>query len=86
MGWGSGSGLMSSIIDAIQEEEIDDTVRQTIYQILIESFEDYDCDTLDECVGTDPAFDKAYYQIHPQEDNDDDDDCYFEQEYNDDGC
>jgi hypothetical protein len=35
-------------------------VREEFYKKMIEIFEDHDCDTLDECVGVDAAFDSAF--------------------------
>jgi hypothetical protein len=47
-----------------------------VYEILIDQFENYDCDTLDECVGADPAFDEAMVNTGHEvatENSDDDD-------------
>lgn len=60
MGWASGSRLASELIEALAEVVDDDEVRQAYYSKMIEIFEDYDCDTLDECCGFDPAFDEAW--------------------------
>lgn len=65
MGWSSGSGLFSNIIESLTESDLSYEQRKTVYLILIEHFEDKDCDTLGECVGEDDAFDDAYYEIHP---------------------
>jgi hypothetical protein len=59
MGWSGGSVLMSKVIRAVQAEVPDDDARRRIYKPLIRAFEDDDCDTLYECKGKDPAFDKA---------------------------
>jgi hypothetical protein len=50
---------MSKVIRAVQAEVPDDDARRRIYKPLIRAFEDDDCDTLYECKGKDPAFDKA---------------------------
>lgn len=86
MGWASGSRVMSDIVMNIRDtglaDEIKDDVRQALYGILIEAFQDADCDTLDECLDIDPAFDKAYANFYPDEEEDwefeDEDDEYPE--------
>lgn len=65
MGWASGSSLFSDIIDAVVECEIDDETRKMLYEKLIPTFEDEDCDTLDECVGKDSMFDSVFYTLYP---------------------
>jgi len=65
MGWGSGSSLMGAVIQALDEECKDATARQKIYRMVINAFEDHDWDCQDECLGIDPAFDKALKGLHP---------------------
>ena len=60
MGWASGSRIFSGIIEVLQEHVDDFDVRRDVYEELINLFEDADCDTLDEAVGEDPAFDAAW--------------------------
>lgn len=60
MGWASGSGLMEDIICNLKLEIEDYDTRIRIYKVLITSFEEYDCDTLMECINVDDAFDDAY--------------------------
>jgi len=60
MSWASGSGLFVEIISVMKNKLDDDDLRQSLYYDLIELFENYDCDTLDECRGEDKAFDAAY--------------------------
>lgn len=64
MGWGSGSRLMGNIILSIEQTdpEIDHDTKVLLFSILIEEFEQRDCDTLDECVGQSDAFDEAYWK------------------------
>ena len=59
MGWASGSGLMSDIIKGLKKVEKDAAKREAIYCVLIDAFEDADCDTLYECEREDRAFKKA---------------------------
>ena len=71
MGWASGSSLFSNIIEALVETDIDEDTRELIYEALIPCFEDRDCDTLMECIGEDKAFDRAYKNLNPDYDMDD---------------
>lgn len=75
MGWASGSGVMSDIVTNIRDtglaDEIKDDARQALYGILIDAFQDADCDTLDECLDIDPAYDKAYANFYPDEEDED---------------
>lgn len=72
MGWSSGTRLFVSIMDSIKDR-VDVDTREEIYYDIIEAFEDFDCDELQECMGDDPAFDKVFKEIHPE---------YFEEEEN----
>ena len=67
MGWSNGSSLMSDIIEAVKPRLAPKSFRQTVYEELIKAFEDYDCDTLDECHGMDTAFDAAMRKVHPED-------------------
>jgi len=75
-----GSSLMSDIIDELKERVLDDAVREEVYSVLIEAFQDRDCDTLAECYGDDSAFDAAYDDIHFDEDDELNLDDYFEED------
>lgn len=59
MGWGSGSQLMSDIILELKDE-LEFNTRKRVYQKLISSFSDMDCDTLAECMYVDGAYDEAF--------------------------
>jgi hypothetical protein len=50
--------VISAMLAELGDEEHEET-RQRIYARLIDAFEDMDCDTLGECAGDDPAFDRA---------------------------
>lgn len=78
MGWASGSRLFSRVIHAIKVHIEDFEERVDIYYDLIEAFEDADWDTQDECLGDDPAYDKALYELHPDWEED------YDEEENDD--
>ena len=64
MGFASGSEVMDTVIAAIQEHVDDDNIRVKMYEQIAEAFWGVmDCDTLDECMGVDPAYDKALENI-----------------------
>lgn len=69
MGWGSGSQLMSEVLQAVQPPNNQKGV--SVCKKLIDAFEAMDCDTLDECLGEWDAFDKAYNEFYPPEDDGD---------------
>jgi hypothetical protein len=64
MGWGSGSEMMSDIIYDMKKKVKDKETRKIIYKILIESFENNDWDTQEECMGSDKAFDEVLKDLH----------------------
>lgn len=67
MGWSSGSELAESIINTINANVKDDKVKETLYRNLINQFEDHDCDTMCECLGVDPIYDKVFNEMYPEE-------------------
>jgi hypothetical protein len=71
MGWASGSSLFSDIIEAVNDCDIDEETRISLYEKLIPIFEDEDCDTLQECLGEDSSFDKVYHTLYPPDQEDD---------------
>ena len=81
MSWSSGSIIFSEIIHTLKESVPEYETRVEIYNNLIEVFENHDCDTLHECLDEDRAFDDAYFELHPDEENNDDD---FEGDYDED--
>lgn len=49
MGWGSGSSLAENIVKRIDNrKDFTSEQKEEIYKILIDEFENFDCDTLDE--------------------------------------
>ena len=60
---------MTEIIEAAKDTISDDAERLDLYKIMIDIFEDHDCDTLDECLEIDDIFDEAYEEMHPEEDD-----------------
>ncbi len=71
MSWSRGSGIFTEIIEALNDADVDDSQREKIYTSLIEIFEDFDCDTLDECLGDDPVFDRVFKQSTAEEEIED---------------
>ena len=65
MGWASGTEVADIIIETVKAEVKDDATRKRIYIGMIRALEHYDWDTQDECMGTDPMFDAALHQAHP---------------------
>ena len=73
MGWSSGSSLFSDVAEIIAENVVDDNVRKLIYMRLIEAFQNYDCDTLDECMDIDPVLDTLLEALIEADEEDEDD-------------
>jgi hypothetical protein len=73
MSWGRGSELFSDVAEIIAENVVDDNVRKLIYMRLIEAFQNYDCDTLDECMDIDPVLDKLLEALVESDEEDEDD-------------
>lgn len=65
MGWASGSSLCSAVIKIIKPVVDNDEQRRKMYKKLIGVFEDANCDTLDECLDIDPAFDEVFNKLYP---------------------
>lgn len=81
MGWASGSSLMSELIDIVKNEVKDELARERIYERMITAFQDEDCDTLDECVGEDPAFDLVFESLNVNSDPEYDEYDDFDDDY-----
>ena len=69
MGWASGSILAASMVATAKKVFKDKDERYQFYRIMIEEFEAFDCDTLDEAMGIDKMYDKAYNELYPEEDD-----------------
>lgn len=70
MGWASGSTLMNRIITVIQENVGDPDKRYYIYEGIVDAMQDADWDTLDECLGKDPEYDRLYQQMYGEDKED----------------
>jgi hypothetical protein len=66
MGWAKGSGLFEKLIEVLFDKVDDPTAREEIYVEMIGAFEDLDCDTLEECLGEDEAFDAALRLVYEE--------------------
>jgi hypothetical protein len=73
MGWSSGSSLFSDVAEIIAENVVDDNIRKLIYMGLIDAFQNYDCDTLDECMDIDPVLDTLLEALVESDEEDEDD-------------
>ena len=60
----SGSTIAAELVEKIAEVVEDKLLRETLYVQIIETFEDHDCDTLDEILDIDPLFAKIYSEMH----------------------
>lgn len=67
MGWASGSELLSSVVMSTQKI-VPTKYRKELYKLYINHFESFDCDTICECEGIDPEFDKAIKELYPEYD------------------
>lgn len=65
MGWASGSDLMAKVIDAVRDSGLTRPKRIKLYKKLIKAFERHDCDTLQEALDRDGAYDDALQALHP---------------------
>ena len=65
MGWGSGSAIMGTVIEALADHVPEHGRRVRIYKKIIPEFQNYDWDTETECMGEDKAYDEALRELHP---------------------
>ena len=71
MGWSTGSQVFEEIVTVLRSNVPNFEDRCDIYRELIPIFENYDCDTLDECAGADEAFDEVWSEMYPENDYED---------------
>jgi hypothetical protein len=64
--------LFSDVAEIIAENVVDDNVRKLVYMRLIEAFQNYDCDTLDECIDIDPVLDKLLEALVEEDEENED--------------
>ena len=59
MAWSTGASIFAEIAETIFRYVPEEEDRMMIYKELIELFQDYDCDNLEECADIDHALDEA---------------------------
>jgi hypothetical protein len=82
MGWSSGTGLFSLIMDTLVANVPDKETRKELYRDIIDAFMDHDWDNLDECRDIDPAYDEVYLEYYPdseEEEEEEEDDSIDEE-------
>lgn len=75
-----GSAFLETMIDGIEDSSLSHSNRVLVYEVLIECFENYECDTINECLGADPAFDEAWKNTGHILDDTEAEDDYFDDE------
>lgn len=63
MSWSSGSGLFADIAEVIANNIANTAERKVVYEEMIKTFIEYDCDTLEECLGIDCVLDDVLSDI-----------------------
>ena len=66
MGWGSGSRLMNDVMVGLNQNGVADSVRGTVYRVLIPAMQARDWDTELDCMGTDDVYDATLRALHPE--------------------
>ncbi len=59
MAWSTGASIFAEIAETIFRYVPDEDDRKVIYQELVELFQDYDCDNLNECANIDFMLDEV---------------------------
>jgi hypothetical protein len=63
MSWSNGSTLFGNIAGIIRDVVTNESEKKILYHEMILEFGDYDCDTLDECLGIDPILDEILQEL-----------------------
>ena len=71
MSWIKGSALFAEIAENIERHVHDEQTKINIYYEMISSFQDFDADTLDECLGISDSLDSVLKEIYNIDDKDD---------------
>lgn len=74
MGWATGSRLFTEVAESIERHVHDEQIKMNLYYEMISSFEDFDADTLDECLGISETLDAVLKEIYNIDDPDEDED------------
>lgn len=65
MGWSGGSSVAANLIEVVSNRALRTCDKEAIYKVLINTLEDHDWDTQEECVGIDYIFDAVLKEMHP---------------------
>jgi hypothetical protein len=72
MAWTAGKELFLEIVESIERHVFDEQLKTNIYYELVSTFEDYNVETLDECLGVSDTLDMVLYEIFDIEEQDND--------------
>lgn len=67
MAWTSGSQILGQIVENLTDSDVSYDDRKLVYEILLETFEDFEAKNLEECIDIDPAFDEVWNEKYPPE-------------------
>lgn len=70
MSWAKGSALFAEIAENIERHVHDEQIKINIYYEMISSFEDFDADNLNECLGISDSLDSVLKEIYNIDDKD----------------
>lgn len=68
----SNPTILAEVIEKLSDLELSYDDRVTVYEVLLEVFEDFDVKNLDECLDIDRAFDAVWYEKYPELEDEDD--------------
>jgi hypothetical protein len=60
------SSIFGRVTEFLSETDIPFDDRKEVYEILLETFEDFGTKDLDEWLGIDPALDQVWEEKHPE--------------------
>lgn len=63
MGWSTGANIFAEVAEIIFDKVGDEDDRKEMYKELVELFQDYDCDNLNECQGIDFVLDEVLAEV-----------------------
>lgn len=72
MAWTTGKELFLEIVESIERHVFDEQLKINIYYELVSTFENYNVETLDECIGVSETLDVVLYEIFDIKEQDND--------------
>ena len=63
----TGSQVLGQILENLTDGDVSYDDRKTVYEVLLEVFEDFDAKNLEECLDIDSAFDEVWKEKYPPE-------------------